>query len=85
MTKVLAVMIWPVGTIENAENHMVSGNPHRLGRRRVELRLDDAWRDGMDRRDRLLTTLLTPPLNLPYLSTHARRPPLTGSRSLKPS
>jgi hypothetical protein len=53
-------------SIEISENHMISGNPHRLGRTSIELRLDDEWRRKMKPSDRLLVTLLTSPLSLPY-------------------
>jgi hypothetical protein len=54
------------GPLELADNHMISGNPHRLGRRRIELRLDNEWRTAMAPKDRLLTTVLTSPLMIPY-------------------
>jgi hypothetical protein len=54
------------GPIEIAENHMISGNPHRLGRQQIELRLDDEWRRAMKPADRILTTLLTLPLGVAY-------------------
>jgi hypothetical protein len=67
----LSAANWPLAIFETesiavAENHMISGNPHRLGRTRVQLRLDAEWRRAMKPRDRALTTLLTLPLNLPY-------------------
>lgn len=52
--------------IDIGENHMMSGNPHRLGRERIELRLDDEWRAAMSRRDRVLSTVLTLPLSMAY-------------------
>jgi Sulfotransferase family len=65
--------MFEAGSLELAENHMISGNPHRLGRRRIDLRLDDEWRTAMARRDRILTTLLTLPLTIPYGYVGARR------------
>lgn len=67
------VSLYEADSISLAENHMVSGNPHRLGRTHVELRLDAEWRRTMKPRDRMLTTLLTLPLNLPYRYTDAHR------------
>jgi hypothetical protein len=58
--------IYEADSIPIAENHMVSGNPHRLGRKQLQLRLDDEWRAAMKPSDRLLTTLLTLPLGLAY-------------------
>ncbi len=53
-------------SIEITENHMVSGNPHRLGVSHVQVRLDDEWRGGMRPKDRMIVTLLTWPLGLAY-------------------
>jgi hypothetical protein len=53
-------------SIEITENHMVSGNPHRLGTRHVQVRLDDEWRGRMRPKDRMFVTLLTWPLGLAY-------------------
>jgi len=60
-------------SIEVAENHMISGNPHRLERRQMSLRLDEEWRRKMSPRDRRLVTLLTLPLALPYGYVGSRR------------
>ncbi|SRR6266536_2262297 len=61
-----ALAVYDEDPIEIAENHMVSGNPHRLGRKGIELRLDDEWRVAMKPADRLITTLLTLPLSVAY-------------------
>jgi Sulfotransferase family len=53
-------------SIEIAENHMVSGNPHRLGRKEIQLRLDEEWRAKMRPRDRIVVSLLTSPVILSY-------------------
>jgi hypothetical protein len=53
-------------SITVATNHMVSGNPHRLGRSTVQVRLDEEWRTGMATTDRLVVTLMTMPLTLAY-------------------
>jgi sulfotransferase family protein len=53
-------------SIPVTQNHMISGNPHRLGRTHVEVRLDEEWRTKMKPGDRRLVTLLTLPLALPY-------------------
>ena len=39
--------IFAADSIDIADNHMMSGNPHRLGREQVQLRLDDEWRTKM--------------------------------------
>lgn len=49
-----------------SDNHMVSGNPHRLGSGPVELRLDDKWRNNMRPLDRAIVTALTLPLEFAY-------------------
>lgn len=54
------------GSVELATDHTVSGNPLRFRNGRVELRVDDAWRRGMARRDRLAVTAITWPLLLRY-------------------
>ena len=56
--------------VELEENHTVAGNPLRFRRGRVELRLDEEWRDRMERRDRLVVNLMTWPLLAVY---HYRR------------
>jgi hypothetical protein len=54
------------GPVEVPENHMISGNPHRLGRSALQVRLDDEWRRAMRPRDRMLVSLLTLPLRAAY-------------------
>jgi hypothetical protein len=49
-----------------SENHMISGNPHRLGRKEIQLRLDEEWRAKMRPRDRIVVSLLTFPVILAY-------------------
>lgn len=63
------------------DNHMISGNPHRLGRKFIEIRLDDEWRTGMKTTDRLIVTLLTSPLGLAYGYVGPRSSPATRLRS----
>jgi hypothetical protein len=53
-------------SIDISDNHMVSGNPHRLGSGPVQLRLDDKWRSEMRSIDRAIVTALTFPLELAY-------------------
>ncbi|MGN6868976.1 MAG: sulfotransferase [Solirubrobacteraceae bacterium] len=81
----LSVSVYEAESIPLVENHMVSGNPHRLGRSRVELRLDADWRRAMTPRDRMLTTLLTLPLNLPYRYGDPHPAGTSGRRSAEPS
>ena len=52
--------------VELKTNHIVAGNPVRLGGRTLNLRLDDAWKEQMDRRQKSLVVLLTWPLLLQY-------------------
>jgi hypothetical protein len=73
--------IYEADSIEIAPNHMISGNPHRLDRKRIELRLDDEWRVAMKPADRMLTTILTLPLSISYGYFGARvRTSAKGSR-----
>lgn len=46
--------------------HSVAGNPLRFGGNDTTLRLDDAWRRSLPRRDRALVTALTAPLLTAY-------------------
>lgn len=46
--------------------HTVMGNPMRLSKGSVQLRLDEEWRHGMERDQRLAVTALTLPLLLWY-------------------
>lgn len=46
--------------------HSVAGNPLRFGGSDTTLRLDDAWRRSLPRRDRTLVTALTAPLLTAY-------------------
>jgi len=46
--------------------HSVAGNPLRFGGSDTTLRLDDAWRRSLPRRDRSLVTALTAPLLTAY-------------------
>ncbi len=68
-------------SIDIAENHMMSGNPHRLGRGQIQLRLDDEWRTKMRPTDRTVVTLLTSPLSLAYGYLRGRRSPQATSGS----
>jgi len=52
--------------VELGSSHTVSGNPVRFSTGRLRLRRDDAWRDRLPRRRRLLVTLLTLPLLARY-------------------
>ena len=52
--------------VEFNENHTVWGNPSRFRRGKVELRLDDEWLDKLEKRARLVTTLVCAPLLLRY-------------------
>jgi hypothetical protein len=46
--------------------HSVAGNPMRFAGGELTLRLDDAWRDELGRRDRWLVTAATAPLLTTY-------------------
>ena len=49
-------------TVALGVNHTVAGNPDRLRRGDVKLRLDDEWASHMRRRDRLVVSALTAPV-----------------------
>ncbi|MGH9246818.1 MAG: sulfotransferase family protein [Acidimicrobiales bacterium] len=49
-------------SIDLGVHHTVAGNPDRLQRGPVELRLDEDWRTAMSRRDRTAVTAVTFPL-----------------------
>jgi Sulfotransferase family len=53
-------------TVQLDTDHTVAGNPMRFEHGSFELRVDDAWRTSLDRRDRRITTLLTWPLLAAY-------------------
>jgi len=42
--------------------HSVAGNPRRLDRRPVNIRADEAWRDGLDPKMRDVVTKITRPM-----------------------
>jgi hypothetical protein len=54
------------GHVDLATDHTVSGNPLRFLTGRLELRVDEAWRQGMARPDKLVVTAITWPLLLRY-------------------
>jgi hypothetical protein len=61
-----SLSVFDADSIEIAENHMVSGNPHRLGRKEIQLRVDEEWRAKMRTRDRIVVSLVTFPVILAY-------------------
>ena len=65
------------GRISLGTSHGLSGNPSRFQGGEVTLRADEAWREGMPRRDRAVVTAI----GLPQLARHRRHPPgLPASR-----
>lgn len=54
------------GWVELAATHTVAGNPSRFKHGRVDLRLDRAWVDEMDERDKRIVGTLTWPLSAAY-------------------
>lgn len=77
--------VFAADSIDIADNHMMSGNPHRLGRKQIELRLDEEWRTTMRPSDRRLVSLLTSPLALAYGYLGGRRSRQARSGSKVPS
>jgi hypothetical protein len=53
-------------SVDLAVDHTVMGNPMRMQHGPIELRLDDAWRDGMAFPSRAMVTTMTWPLLLRY-------------------
>jgi DNA-directed RNA polymerase subunit K/omega len=53
-------------TVDLAANHTVSGNPMRFKTGRLELRMDDAWRRELPRRQAALVSAVTWPLQRRY-------------------
>lgn len=56
----------PGGPEQPAVAHLVSGNPVRLTREPLSIRLDDAWRTEMPARDRWLAELTSAPVRRRY-------------------
>lgn len=54
------------GRVVLSESHGLSGNPSRFLSGEVTLRADEAWREGMSRRDRLVVTAVGLPLMVRY-------------------
>jgi UDP-N-acetylglucosamine transferase subunit ALG13 len=52
--------------VDLAPNHTVDGNPMRLQRGPVALRLDDAWRSELSAREQRIVRTITAPLALAY-------------------
>jgi len=49
--------------VSTGVNHMVAGNPDRLNRGVLELRVDQRWRVEMTRRQRLVASAVTAPIS----------------------
>lgn len=47
-------------------HHSIGGNPMRVRRGPIEVRLDDAWRSSLASRDKRIVTMLTAPLLVAY-------------------
>jgi hypothetical protein len=54
------------GHVVLGQSHGLSGNPSRFSDGEIALRADEAWRDQMPRRDRLIVTAIGLPLLLRY-------------------
>jgi Sulfotransferase family len=54
------------GWVELGPSHALAGNPMRFQSGRVPLRVDEAWRERLRRRHRLVTSVATWPLLLAY-------------------
>ena len=70
------------GQVVLGPSHGVHGNPGRFRQGRIALRNDEAWREGMPRRERLVVTAIGLPLLLRYGWRPGRppgRPPVPGA------
>lgn len=59
------------GAVQVAPDHTVSGNPMRFQQGAIRLRLDEAWRTGLPKRQRTVVGAMTWPLQMRY--GYARR------------
>jgi hypothetical protein len=67
------------GQVALGPSHGLSGNPTRFHDGPIALRADDAWRDGMSRRDRIVVTAIGLPWLLVYGSSSERAKRRAGS------
>lgn len=58
------------GRVMLGPSHGLSGNPSRFHDGEIALRADEAWRDQMSRRDRVIVTMIGLPFLLRYGSRH---------------
>jgi Glycosyl transferase family 2/Sulfotransferase family len=68
------------GGVVLGSSHGLSGNPSRFSHGEIMLRPDEAWRDRMQRRDRVVVTALGLPLLLRYRWRLSTRPRPGGTR-----
>jgi hypothetical protein len=68
------------GRVVLGKSHGLSGNPSRFSDGEVALRSDEAWRDRMPSRDRLIVTAISLPFLLRY-GWHLRTRPAAMSRN----
>ncbi|WP_433324856.1 sulfotransferase [Spirillospora sp. CA-294931] len=61
-----APAITPEGTATLGENHTVTGNPDRLRRGEIRIRLDDAWTRDLPPKEATISTALALPLLAKY-------------------
>jgi hypothetical protein len=74
-----ALPVGPGGELELRPNHTVMGNPVRMRSGRLDLAVDDEWRDHMGRGARRMVGLLTAPLARRY--GYRSKPTLVSTRS----
>jgi hypothetical protein len=73
------------GHVVLGSSHGLSGNPSRFSDGEITLRADEAWRNRMPRRDRVVVTALGLPLLLRYGWRLSARPPTTTLVSPAPA
>ncbi|MGH9024180.1 MAG: hypothetical protein ACRDV9_13950, partial [Acidimicrobiia bacterium] len=54
------------GEVRVAPDHTVSGNPMRFQQGTIHLRLDEAWRAGLPKKQRMVVNAMTWPLQTRY-------------------
>lgn len=70
-------------TVHLTPSHTVAGNPMRFRQGAVTLRIDEAWRTGMSRRDKILATVIMSPLLLRFGYFRRRHPVVPAAQDVR--
>jgi glycosyltransferase involved in cell wall biosynthesis len=71
------------GQVTLGPSHGIAGNPSRFRYGDIALHVDEAWRDQMSRKDRIMVTTIGGPLLVRY-RRHRRRRTAAGSKAASP-